>query len=165
MVEGRDRWVVSGEVFSLKQKTSYEMRISDWSSDECSSDIQNAERQRLQLLSVGAAFGLRHGNEVPPVENAGHVAKRKERARQWRRLGIFRAGELARPAAEDFAAGQELQGRRVGRAFGFNKHGLHLVIDGAGIKGCALSPTPSHGGWPPPDWPETADGKVKGHIC
>src|SRR3546814_12093836 len=112
---------------------------------------QNAERQRLQLLPVGAAFGLRHGNEVPPVENAGHVAKRKERARQWRRLGIFRAGELARPAAEDFAAGQELQGRRVGRAFGFNKHGLHLAIDGAGIKGCALSPTPSHGGWPPPD--------------
>src|SRR3546814_5802253 len=110
------------------------MRISDWSSDVCSSDLrhgganarldqvvdlgddigifriigrkvrrdidgvraaalkqgrtacemidQNAERQRLQLLPVGAAFGLRHGNEVPPVENAGHVAKRKERARQ-----------------------------------------------------------------------------------
>src|SRR3546814_3098255 len=77
---------------------------------------------------------------------------------------MCRAGERGRPAGEVFAAGQELQGRRVGRAFGFNKHGLHLAIDGAGIKGCALSPTPSHGGWPPPDWPETADGKVKGHI-
>src|SRR3546814_10420165 len=28
--------------FFFKQKTAYEMRISDWSSDVCSSDLQNA---------------------------------------------------------------------------------------------------------------------------
>src|SRR3546814_9917687 len=28
-----------GEVFLFKQKTAYEMRISDWSSDVCSSDL------------------------------------------------------------------------------------------------------------------------------
>src|SRR3546814_1071910 len=28
-------------VFFFKQKTAYEMRISDWSSDVCSSDLQN----------------------------------------------------------------------------------------------------------------------------
>src|SRR3546814_2489541 len=28
--------------FFFKQKTSYEMRISDWSSDVCSSDLRNA---------------------------------------------------------------------------------------------------------------------------
>src|SRR3546814_6721365 len=28
-------------VFVFKQKTAYEMRISDWSSDVCSSDLQN----------------------------------------------------------------------------------------------------------------------------
>src|SRR3546814_9997343 len=29
-------------VFFFKQKTAYEMRISDWSSDVCSSDLQHA---------------------------------------------------------------------------------------------------------------------------
>src|SRR3546814_7798970 len=29
--------------FFLKQKTAYEMRISDWSSDVCSSDLHEAE--------------------------------------------------------------------------------------------------------------------------
>src|SRR3546814_12107902 len=31
-------------VFFCKQKTAYEMRISDWSSDVCSSDLADAER-------------------------------------------------------------------------------------------------------------------------
>src|SRR3546814_5568681 len=30
--------------FFFKQKTAYEMRISDWSSDVCSSDLRMAER-------------------------------------------------------------------------------------------------------------------------
>src|SRR3546814_3978005 len=30
-------------VFFVKQKTAYEMRISDWSSDVCSSDLNYAE--------------------------------------------------------------------------------------------------------------------------
>src|SRR3546814_1942101 len=33
-------------VFFFKQKTEYEMRISDWSSDVCSSDLQNIEALR-----------------------------------------------------------------------------------------------------------------------
>src|SRR3546814_16188134 len=36
-------------VFFFKQKTAYEMRISDWSSDVCSSDLDAAQH--------GAAFG------------------------------------------------------------------------------------------------------------
>src|SRR3546814_5807259 len=31
-------------LFFFKQKTAYEMRISDWSSDVCSSDLENFER-------------------------------------------------------------------------------------------------------------------------
>src|SRR3546814_3124959 len=37
-----DGWTVSAEVYGLfffKQRTAYEMRISDWSSDVCSSDL------------------------------------------------------------------------------------------------------------------------------
>src|SRR3546814_9605519 len=41
--------------FFFKQKTAYEMRISDWSSDVCSSDLQ-AER-RVVGHQVAAAFG------------------------------------------------------------------------------------------------------------
>src|SRR3546814_8875950 len=33
-------------VFFFKQKTAYEMRISDWSSDVCSSDLAVLARQR-----------------------------------------------------------------------------------------------------------------------
>src|SRR3546814_10907914 len=32
-------------VFFFKQKTAYEMRISDWSSDVCSSDLSDAIRE------------------------------------------------------------------------------------------------------------------------
>src|SRR3546814_2845373 len=37
-----DRYVV---VFFFKQKTAYDMRISGWSSDVCSSDLQRLERR------------------------------------------------------------------------------------------------------------------------
>src|SRR3546814_439015 len=35
-----------GDFFFFKQKTAYEMRISDWSSDVCSSDLGNQGEQR-----------------------------------------------------------------------------------------------------------------------
>src|SRR3546814_3352703 len=34
--------------FFFKQKTAYEMRISDWSSDVCSSDLRARDRRRGQ---------------------------------------------------------------------------------------------------------------------
>src|SRR3546814_8045460 len=34
--------------FFFKQKTAYEMRISDWSSDVCSSDLDAGDRQRAE---------------------------------------------------------------------------------------------------------------------
>src|SRR3546814_15388323 len=41
--------------FFFKQKTAYEMRISDWSSDVCSSDLSQATRAEQPFRS------LRHG--------------------------------------------------------------------------------------------------------
>src|SRR3546814_1003346 len=41
--------------FFFKQKTAYEMRISDWSSDVCSSDLLPV--QRLHAGQVDAAAG------------------------------------------------------------------------------------------------------------
>src|SRR3546814_1857265 len=35
--------------FFFKQKTAYEMRISDWSSDVCSSDLQQIGKQGVEI--------------------------------------------------------------------------------------------------------------------
>src|SRR3546814_7835656 len=42
--------------FIFKQKTSYEMRISDWSSDVCSSDL-GVVREGLQQVELHAGQG------------------------------------------------------------------------------------------------------------
>src|SRR3546814_1817855 len=39
-------------VFCFKQKTAYEMRISDWSSDVCSSDLETPLERLLVLWDV-----------------------------------------------------------------------------------------------------------------
>src|SRR3546814_1587369 len=49
--------------FCFKQKTAYEMRISDWSSDVCSSDLQvdgvamGAVDQQIELFRQQPGFG------------------------------------------------------------------------------------------------------------
>src|SRR3546814_5689135 len=41
-------------VFFFKQKTAYEMRISDWSSDVCSSDLCPCQARWLHLVDLAA---------------------------------------------------------------------------------------------------------------
>src|SRR3546814_20011636 len=41
------------DFFFFKQKTSYEMRISDWSSDVCSSDLRPVGEVRVGEVPVG----------------------------------------------------------------------------------------------------------------
>src|SRR3546814_16199350 len=63
-------------IFCFKQKTAYEMRISDWSSDVCSSDLGTLNTGDLSATaagiggnggtysnSSGAATGIRVGGE------------------------------------------------------------------------------------------------------
>src|SRR3546814_9395342 len=48
-------------VFFFKQKTAYEMRISDWSSDVCSSDLEVTERSaeaKGSVLMQPATLGM-----------------------------------------------------------------------------------------------------------
>src|SRR3546814_11141696 len=52
-------------VFFFKQKTAYEMRISDWSSDVCSSDLRlKIAHPRLEALGTVVVHGE---GEIPPV--------------------------------------------------------------------------------------------------
>src|SRR3546814_8920238 len=52
-------------VFFFKQKTAYEMRISDWSSDVCSSDLKDPHRPFVvqagakQITALGTIFEVR----------------------------------------------------------------------------------------------------------
>src|SRR3546814_10120127 len=53
-------------VFFFKQKTAYEMRISDWSSDVCSSDLV----ARLDPLAVREVTEMRAALEVLALRHA-----------------------------------------------------------------------------------------------
>src|SRR3546814_4997786 len=51
--------------FFFKQKTAYEMRISDWSSDVCSSDLnEEANRQLIAWLEAGGVRSLMYGGNA-----------------------------------------------------------------------------------------------------
>src|SRR3546814_6633028 len=58
--------------FFFKQKTAYEMRISDWSSDVCSSDLRAdlgppaAHLTVAQLVQLGAALPVANDLTVDP---------------------------------------------------------------------------------------------------
>src|SRR3546814_8520243 len=45
--------------FFFKQKTAYEMRISDWSSDVCSSDLPNGETWASRSGSIWVPLAAR----------------------------------------------------------------------------------------------------------
>src|SRR3546814_10183087 len=47
-------------VFFFKQKTAYEMRISDWSSDVCSSDLGRHRASAAALVPCAGAQRRRH---------------------------------------------------------------------------------------------------------
>src|SRR3546814_8775841 len=59
-------------VFFFKQKTAYEMRISDWSSDVCSSDLHRRRADVVERTVVAATT-----EAVEPVDHhhveIGHV--------------------------------------------------------------------------------------------
>src|SRR3546814_8856524 len=78
--------------FFFKQKTAYEMRISDWSSDVCSSDLQDlprlhdgpvidqigAEDRVAQRAESAFALGSDRGERRHPV-NVGKADRSEER--------------------------------------------------------------------------------------
>src|SRR3546814_9053065 len=74
--------------FFFKQKTAYEMRISDWSSDVCSSDLpklNSTSRSAAPLfrssvmLSTSKAVGMPLPSKVTPAVESG--SRRSEERR------------------------------------------------------------------------------------
>src|SRR3546814_3257714 len=56
-------------IFFFKQKTAYEMRISDWSSDVCSSDLQRRGRH-VAAETDAIAVGIGAAEIAEPVDRA-----------------------------------------------------------------------------------------------
>src|SRR3546814_2050186 len=72
--------------FFFKQKTAYEMRISDWSSDVCSSDLQYRQRQQGAQRDdprqhVANGLGVRAGKPLAYAQFGQQHAQRSEERR------------------------------------------------------------------------------------
>src|SRR3546814_8384889 len=91
--------------FFFKQKTAYEMRISDWSSDVCSSDLR--VRLRMLVRDAGAPDEHVRAGPVAPVERIHRYA-----------LGYCRLapGGIVVPRGNRCARTTECAGRRETRA-------------------------------------------------
>src|SRR3546814_4800096 len=61
------------QFFFFKQKTAYEMRISDWSSDVCSSDLKHSEDMWRSVIDK-----LPFGPTMPPT--VSEISARFQRA-------------------------------------------------------------------------------------
>src|SRR3546814_2585353 len=61
--------------FFFKQKTAYEMRISDWSSDVCSSDLQTSLLGEYFLALVPEGEGKLAPGSVIPLERTRRAAE------------------------------------------------------------------------------------------
>src|SRR3546814_5876696 len=69
--------------FFFKQKTAYEMRISDWSSDVCSSDLQalgpfyqqRPFGKRLVQSQFFRLFGMREAVEIDMPDRQSHFGR------------------------------------------------------------------------------------------
>src|SRR3546814_19702704 len=111
-------------IFFFKQKMAYEMRISDWSSDVCSSDLPDAilsyepERVRASVRARSVVMMGKLKNIAPRIGGLGARVKPPAKiadpfylSRQWRAL-------VPRNKRERGGVGEPLGSGGVGRAAG-----------------------------------------------
>src|SRR3546814_10962127 len=60
----------------FKQNTAYEMRISDWSSDVCSSDLEEIEAQGFEIVAIA-------GTSMGALIGGIHAAGKLDVYRDW----------------------------------------------------------------------------------
>src|SRR3546814_17297168 len=128
-------WLISCVliVFFFKQKTAYEMRISDWSSDVCSSDLLFCPAVDLpaEIIAGLAEIGQAGGLDIDAVQRGervdhrliGRAAVFRRRPRHGAvpdRVAVDPSHDIE-PAADDIVLGAEAglacdrsEARRVG---------------------------------------------------
>src|SRR3546814_7397051 len=100
--------VLSCFVFFFKQKTAYEMRISDWSSDVCSSDL-DARGGR------GAVFEQHVADSIAEVD-VGHQLLERQRRRQHLVAERAKIG----PATLELGGMRDIRGGKLGELITVN---------------------------------------------
>src|SRR3546814_10737358 len=113
-------------VFFFKQKTAYEMRISDWSADVCSSDLRIALRDRVARRFAQALRRLRRqGSERQRLALADIGEDALDAA----------IGEQDRPAARQVAEAQQQLARvpEFFQRFGDDAARVQRRRDGRGV--------------------------------
>src|SRR3546814_10416576 len=74
--------------FFFKQKTAYEMRISDWSSDVCSSDLDNQPYGLVEYAQLDALFPEGHPYRHSTIGSMADLdAASLENVKQWFQIG------------------------------------------------------------------------------
>src|SRR3546814_1154134 len=114
--------------FLFKQRTAYELRISDWSSDVCSSDLRQREAADAEIVTVGAEIfwhvdaqryvDLEIRHQVVEWLHAGQQWQLREAERQQDRVRQFQ------PATERAERAVVLRQRGV-----CGDHGQHVGAD------------------------------------
>src|SRR3546814_6938129 len=79
-------FLLSQYFFVFQQKTAYEMRISDWSSDVCSSDLQLPPIWK-ELITAGFESGHAYGKSLRTVKSCVGST--------WCRYGVQDSATLA----------------------------------------------------------------------
>src|SRR3546814_18940138 len=107
-------------VFFFKQKTAYEMRISDWSSDVCSSDLYTMQQSLSSLPRQDDAPLTVRSNALQHPSSEQHLKAYQAAARKKPRQGP-RATEGTRSELEFLnrnldESGQENAMQTIGRA-------------------------------------------------
>src|SRR3546814_18531081 len=97
--------------FFFKQKTAYEMRISDWSSDVCSSDGRLAVIQRLDAeVRLGAVDVRRQQRNAEALQllaehvqlvGVAHVVGHRRGEELDRIVGLQVGGQLGRASCRE----------------------------------------------------------------
>src|SRR3546814_1340479 len=120
----------SALVFFSKQKSAYELRISDWSSDVCSSDLQTRIEPAASALSSGD--GAEFGAPLAEPGASGVVKLGRERPRSDAgRIGLGDAeheADRARPQSRAARGGARNRVRRgderIGAVIDIEQHAL-----------------------------------------
>src|SRR3546814_5612484 len=104
--------------FFFKQKTAYDLRISDWSSDVCSSDLEApafGQQPQTRIEGPAARFGNFHRCGEDARAFGRHCAPfARRRAIDPRQVGLgFPLAHLGNhPAERRFHAARDVRGRR-----------------------------------------------------
>src|SRR3546814_9649016 len=110
--------------FFFKQKTAYEMRISDWSSDVCSSDLS------AELVAVEHAFGAwrEAGERLAALRDELETAARD---REWLDHAVAELNMLNPRAGEEAELAEARAAMQKGARLGEDLQAVAALLDGA----------------------------------